>query len=142
MEHLLRSLRLFWRSERLLAEQQFRLRMHQVQFSLLAAFVAVLGLVMLSIAAFFALVPYWGHALAALAVGAADIVLAAALAVYALSLHTSKEAELIKEVRDSALADIEDDVHSFIRNPVGALLVAAFGPLLNAVARGFRSFKK
>jgi len=156
MERLMRSLRVFWRSERIIAEQQVRLGTQRVQFNMLAAFVAVFGLFMLSIAAFFALVPYWGQSLAALGVALGDFVLAAGLMAYGSALKPSAELEMVKEVRSMAMKDIEeeialaegelislkDDLHKFIRNPVDALLPGLIGPLLGALSRGSGSAKK
>ena len=156
MERLMRSLRVLWRSERIIAEQQLRLGTQRVQFNVLAAFVAVFGLVMLSISAFFALVPYWGQALAALAVAVGDFVLAAGMAAYGSRLKAPAEIEMVKEVRDMALNDLEEevalaeaelvamkqDVQKFIRNPVDALLPGIIGPILKAVASGLAAKKK
>jgi hypothetical protein len=111
---------------------------------------------MLTIAAFYALVPYWGHALAALTVGAADLVLSGALFAYGRSLRPSAEVEMIKEVRDMAVSDIKEEVslveaeletlkedaRRFLRNPIDALLPAAIGPLLSSLVRGLGSVKK
>ena len=58
MEHLMRSLNVLWRSERLLAEYQLKQASQRIQLNALAALVAVFGLVMLSVAMFFAIVPY------------------------------------------------------------------------------------
>ena len=156
MERFAHSLKVLWRSERMLRQNEFRLVMQKVQFSALAGLVALFGLVTLSVALFFALLPYWGHALSALAIAGADLFLAALLVAYARSLKPAAEVEMIKEVRDLALSDIEqevalaeaelvalkDNVQRFIRNPVDALLPAAIGPILGAVARGLGSGKK
>lgn len=156
MERFIRSLRIFWRSERLLAEQDFRLGAQRIQFNALAGLVAVFGLVMLSVAVFHALVPLWGKALAALTVGGADLVLAAVLAAYARSLQPPAEVGMVREMRDMALSDIEEEValgeaelvslkdgiEKFLANPVDALLPGVVGPLLGAVTRGLASAKK
>jgi len=111
---------------------------------------------MLSLAVFFALVPYWGQSLAALTVGAIDLVLAGVLAACAGLLKPAADVEIIKEVRDMALSDIEEeialaeaelvairqDVHRLIRNPLDALLPGAIGPLLDAITRGLEAAKK
>jgi hypothetical protein len=111
---------------------------------------------MLTIAAFFALVPYWGYALAALTVGAADLALSWALVAYTRTLRPSAEVEMIKEVRDMAVSDIKEeasridaeletlteDARKFLRNPVEALLPAEIGQLLSSVVRGLGSGKK
>lgn len=156
MEHLVRSLKVLWRSELLLRQNEFRLSTQKIQFNALAALVAVFGLVMLGLASFFALVPYWGNAMAALIVGGTDLVLAGLMVTYARSLKPAAEVEMVKEMRDMALNDIheeiaqaeadlvtlKDDVHKFVRNPVDALLPGVIGPLLGAVTRGLGSSKK
>jgi hypothetical protein len=156
MERFIQSFRILWRSERLLTEQQLRLGAQRVQFNALAALVGLSGFVMLTIAAFYALVPYWGHALAALTVGAADLVISGALVAYARSLRPPAEVEMIKEVHDMAVSDIKEEVslveaeletlkedaRRFLRNPVDALLPAAVGPLLSTLVRGLGSVKK
>ncbi len=156
MEYFVRSFKVLWRSERLLKQNEIRLTAQKIQFNALAAFVAVFGLVMLTLAVFFALVPYLGQAMAALAVSGADLTLAGMLFAYGRSLKAAPEAEMVREMRDMALSNIEDevvrveadlvslknDVHKLIRNPIDVLLPHAIGPLLTAVTRGLGSVKK
>ena len=156
MEHLVRSLKMVWRSERLLRENEVRLTLQKIQLNALAGLVGIFGLVMVSLAVFFALVPHLDHSLAALSVGGIDLVLAILLIVWAGTLKPAPEVELVKEVRDMAMADVEeelslaeaevialrDDVHAFIRNPLDSLLPGAIGPLLGVVGRGIASSKK
>ena len=147
---------MFWRSERLLAEYQLNQGTQRIQLNALAALVAVFGLVMLSLAAFFALAPYWGQALAALTVAGADLLLAVVLTLYARSLRPTPEVEMVREVRNMALSDIEEDIalveaeivamkdgiHKFMHHPVDMLLPDVIGPLLSAVVKGLGSAKK
>lgn len=154
MERFVRSLRILWKSERLLAEQQLKLATARLQLNGLAGLIAVFGLAMLNAAAFFALTPVWGQAWAALAVGVADLVLAGGLVAYGQSLQPGAEIEIVKEVRDTALADLEaeaamveaevvglrDEVRRFLRNPLDTLLPGGIGPLLRVVTG--RSGKK
>jgi hypothetical protein len=156
MERFVRSLRVLWRSERVLTEHQFELKAQQLQLVALAALIAVFGLVMIGVASFFALAPYWGNALAALAVGGIDLVLAAGLVAYATSRRPSAEIEMVKEVRDMALSDVQaevaevdaelvamkEDVRRLVRNPIDVLLPAGMAPLMGAVVRGLRTAKK
>ena len=156
MEHLMRSLTVFWRSERLLAEYELKQASKRIQLNALAALVAVFGLVMLSVAMFFALAPHWGHALAALAVSGTDLLLATVLILYARSLHPPAEVEMVREVRNMALNDIEeesalvesevvamkDGIQRLLRNPVDMLLPGAIGPLLGAVVKGLGAAKE
>jgi hypothetical protein len=150
------SLRIFWRSERLLTEHQLKLATSRLQFNAIAALSAVSGLVMLDIAIFFALSTYWGQALAALTIAGVDFVLAAALVLYASSIRAGTEIEMVKEVRDMALVDIEeeaalveaelvelrDQAHRFMRNPVDSLLPGVVGPLLGTFANSLVTKKK
>ena len=156
MERFVYSLRVLWRTDRLLTQNEMRLLSQKLQFNALAGLVALFGLVMLSLAVFFALVPHWGHSLAALAVGGADVVLAVLLVSYSGSIKPAPEVEMIKEMRDAALNDLKEEVaqadvelvalkdeaHRFLRNPVEALLPAALGPLMGAAVRGLNSRSK
>jgi hypothetical protein len=156
MEHLMRSLNVLWRSERLLAEYQLKQASQRIQLNALAALVAVFGLVMLSVAMFFAIVPYWGHALAALVVSGTDLTLAMVLFLYARSLHPPAEVEMVREVRNMALNDIEEEIalvesevvalkngiQRLLHHPVDMLMPGAIGPLVGAVVRGLGAAKK
>ncbi|MGD8556297.1 MAG: phage holin family protein [Chromatiales bacterium] len=156
MERFVHSLRILWRTDRLLTRNEFRLLSKKLQLNALAGLVALFGLVMLSLAIFFALVPIWGESLAALAVGGTDILLAALLMGYASSIKPAPEVEMIREMREIALNDLKDEValadaelramkdevRSLVRHPVETLLPAAIGPLLAAITRALNSRSK
>ena len=156
MEHIVRSLKTVWRTERILGKNEFRLIVKKLQLNLLAGVVALFGLVMLSLALFFTLVPYWGQALSALAVGGLELVIAVVLIAYSGSLSTPVEMEMVREMRDMAMEDVEEEValaqaeleslkqelYRFIRNPVDSLLPSLIGPLLSAVTRALGANKK
>jgi len=155
MERFIHSLKVFWRAERLLKTNELRLNIKKVQVTGVAILVGLFGLVMLTLAAFFALVPVWGQAGAALAVGGIDLTLAVILIAWAGSLKTPPEAEMIQEVRDMALGDVEhelslaeaeivdlkNEIRHFVRNPVESLLPGMMGPLLSGAAKGLKSKK-
>ena len=156
MERFLHSLRILWRTDRLLTQNEIRLLSKKLQLNALAGLVALFGLVMVSLAMFFALVPYWGESLAALAVGGTDILLALLLMGYARTIKPAPEVEMIREMREIALNDLKDEVamadaevtalkdevRNFVRNPVETLLPAAIAPLLAAVTRALNSRSK
>jgi hypothetical protein len=118
--------------------------------------VALFGLVMLSLAVFFALVPYWGNAWSALAVAGADFALAGVLVAAAKAVKPAAEVEMVKEMRDVALGDIEhevsradaelkalgDEVRKFVRNPVEALLPGVIGSVFGGLARSAKPREK
>ena len=84
-----------------------------------------------------------------------DILLAGILIAYTSTLKPAKEIEMVKEVRDIALNDIEqeialagaelgemkEEVHRFVRNPVDSLLPGAIAPLISALTRNIGSKK-
>ena len=156
MDHFIRSLKIFWRSERILRENELRLITQKTMCHALAGLVAIFGLAMLSLAVFFALVPIMGQALAALSVAGIDLILAGALVTYAGKLKPPPEAAMMQEVRDIAIGDMEyelvkaekelvglkNEAQRFIRNPFESFLPFATGPLLNVVLKGMRSSSK
>lgn len=163
MNSLTRNLTILWRSERLLAQAEWRRTSRQITILVLAGVLTLLALVMLNVAGFYWLADSYGNAPAALAVATANAVLAAILAVAAQSLKTPPETEMIREFRNSALADIEteaeavqsqlvqirDDVQSigsrvsaFAADPVGNLSPALLVPAINAFTSVVRSSKR
>jgi hypothetical protein len=163
MNSLTRNLNILWRSERLLAEAEWRRSSRQITILVLAGVFGLLALIMLNVAGFYWLATTYGTAQAALAVAVADIVIAAILAVSAQSLKTAPETDMIREFRDSALAEIEGEAESFqthlvqIRDdvktigatvskvaadPIGSLSPALLIPAINAFTTVVRSKKK
>ena len=156
MERFIHSLKVFWRAERLLKTNELRLNIQKVQLSAAAALVGLFGLVMLTMAIFFALVPYWGQTGAALAIAGIDLALAVIMIAWAGSLKRPAEADMVQEVRDMALSDIEhelsladaelkslkQEVQRFVRNPLDALLPGMIGPLLSGATKGLKTRKQ
>jgi hypothetical protein len=155
MERFVHSLKVFWRAERLLKTNELRLNIKKIQLTLVASLVGVFGLLMLTLALYFTLVPVWGQAGAALTIAGTNLALAAIIIVWAGTLKPASEAEMVREVRDMALADVEyelsladaevralkQEVQRFVRNPVDALLPGMIGPLLSGAAKGLKARK-
>jgi len=155
MERFVHSLKVFWRAERLLRVNELRLNIQKVQLTAIAGLVGLFGLLMLTLAIFFALVPVLGQTWAALVIAAIDLTLAAIFIAWAGSLKPAAEAEMVREVRDMALGDMEhelsladaevralkQEVLRFVKNPVDALLPGIIGPLLSGAAKGLKSRK-
>ena len=157
----IRSLKLLWRSERMLAEQQLKIATGRLVLVAVSALVGLFGLGTLDFAAFFAIEPHWGAAGAALTVGLVNLALAAAVIVYAGTLKPGPELEMVKETRDMALDDLEGEaamveaelreLHGralrLVENPVEALLPAVVRPFAGSLAKrigqgGGRSSRK
>jgi glucose uptake protein GlcU len=156
MERIVQYLKVFWRSERLIRQNELGLLTRKILINGMAGLIAIFGLVMVSLATFFVLAQNWGQPLAALAIGCVDLLLSVILLMYAGSLKPAPEVQMIKEMRDMALTNISDevgraesellkmkkDVQQIIRNPLDVILPQAIGPLLTALTSSFRSVKK
>jgi Putative Actinobacterial Holin-X, holin superfamily III len=162
MNPLTRNLTIFWRSERLLAQAEWRRTSRQITLLAIAGVFGLLALVMLNVAGFYWLSPSLGAAQAALCIAAVDLLIAVVLAVSAQSLKAPPETEMIRELRNEALADIEAEAEAVqaqvvqIRNdvrsigatvariaadPVGTLSPALLVPAINAFTKVIRSKK-
>ncbi|MDH3924972.1 MAG: phage holin family protein [Xanthomonadales bacterium] len=155
MERFAHSFKVFWRAERLLKRNELRLTVTKVQLTAIASLVGLFGLLMLTLAAFFALTPIWGQAGAALAVAGIDLTLAVIIMAWAVSLKPADEARMVQEVRDMALSDMEHELSlanaeirafrkeivQLVRHPVDALLPGIIGPLLSGAAKGLKTRK-
>lgn len=153
MERITHSLKVFWRSERLLKTHELRLNIRKVQLTAVASLVAVFGLLMLNVAIFFGLVPYWGQAGAALGIAGMDLLLAGVLIVWARKLKPASEVEMVKEVRDLAISDIEheatrvtaevqalrQEISDFVHHPINTLLPGVLAPLLAETVAGLKA---
>ena len=109
MERIVQYLKVFWRSERLIRQNELGLLTRKILINGMAGLIAIFGLVMVSLAAFFVLAQNWGQPLAALAIGCVDLLLSVILIMYAGSLKPATEVQMIKEMRDIALTNISDE---------------------------------
>lgn len=155
MERFAHSFKVFWRAERLLKKNELLLTIKKVQLTAIASLVGLFGLLMLTLAVFFALAPIWGQAGAALAIAGIDLTLAVIFIAWAASLKPADEAQMVQEVRDMALSDMEHElsladaeiravkkeVLQIVRHPVDALLPGIVGPLLSGAAKGLKTRK-
>ncbi len=154
MQRITHSLKQLWQSERIIRKQEIRTGVLKVLMLSFAALVLLFGLIMLELAGFFALVPRIGRPLAALAVTGVNLVIAIILLLRARLLKPPAELELVKQVRDMAMEDLEEeaamvaadvaalrnDINRFVHHP-GEALLPAVGPVIAAVARGVSSMK-
>ncbi|MEQ8654843.1 MAG: phage holin family protein [Kiloniellales bacterium] len=154
MTRLTRNLSIVWRMEQLIARRRFAVLRKQAGAFALAGLVALFGLVLLDMAAFFALAPLIGQAYAALAIAGVNFLLAVLLAVWASGLSADKEISVAVEVRDLALTDLEAeaeaavedaralaaDVRKVARDPLAALLPGLNSSVIAAILRSLRSY--
>ena len=156
MKRIARSLHNLWRAESLLGTIRLAGLMKKAGLVGFAVLVAVFGVAMLDVAAYFALVPRWGQSGAALAVGLGNFVVALALLAIAQSVKPGAETDMLIEVRDMALADLEaevaamedvvtrarKDLHEIVRHPFSSLAPGVLLPVLRSVVGSLRSARE
>lgn len=162
MNPIARNVSTLWRLQRSLNEAELRRTSKRITMTVIAGAVCFLALVMLNIAGFSALMNSYGNTFSALAVAAVDVLVAVILIVAAQSIKLAPETDTVRELRDSVLADIEEDaqtvqnelvqlrddvksigsqVSSFASDPLGNL-PSLLIPAINAFTKVARSSKK
>jgi hypothetical protein len=137
-DSLTRHAKVLLRAERLIGEIRLKRVLRQTGLVAFAGLIAVFGLAMLNVAAYFALKPYWGDALAMLAVGVADLVIAGILVAIASAGGNDQQLELAGELRDHAIAGIEVEAKAAAGRITGTLsLAGGAASLLATVLSGF-----
>ena len=150
MNNLFRHLRVFCRIESTIAEIRLRSLMRRSVLFAVAALLAVFGLGMLNVAAFFALVPRLGAAWAASAAALCDFVVAI-VAVLIAAARPSPDLNTAIELRQAAIEGLEAELSALqeslgwvshaVRNPLNTALPAIIVPLVTAIIRGLRKDK-
>ena len=139
------KLRILARAEMALARIKVQRTGLQVALFAVAALFALAGLALLNLAAYHALVPRLGPALAALAVGAANLLLATTAIIAALKARPGKAYEkMALEIRDLASNEIKKDFEE-VRDDISRIsdevagIRAGIGSVHEAVPGGVRS---
>jgi hypothetical protein len=117
----------------------------------LAGLIAVFGLGMLNVAAFFILQAYWGPVWAALAAALGDFVIAIIVVLIALAARPGTELTAAVELRDTAMEGLESELaplqerlgffSRMARDPLETILPTLLVPLITAIVRSLRRDK-
>jgi hypothetical protein len=141
----MQKLQILARAEMALARIKVQRTGFQAALFAVAALFALVGLALLNLAAYHALVPRLGPAFAALAVGGANLLLAAIAIVIALKARPgSAEEKLAQEIRDLASDEIKKDFDE-VRDDINRIsdeiagIRAGFSSVHEAVPGGVRS---
>ncbi len=135
MNRISRNLAIIYRTERLITRRRLAVIQQQTVLMALAGVAALAGLILLNITLYLVLSTWVSPAVAAGILTVANLVLAALLALVAGRTNIEKEIAPAVEVRDMAIADIEDElegmavetrelvnsVRKLSANPLGAL---------------------
>ncbi len=148
MNRISRNLAIIYRTERLITRRRLAVIQQQTVLMALAGVAALAGLILLNITLYLVLSTWVSPAVAAGILTVANLVLAALLALVAGRTNMEKEIAPAVEVRDMAIADIEDElegmavetrelvnsVRKISANPLGALSTLLV-PILTAAMK-------
>jgi hypothetical protein len=151
LQRIFRHVRDLWRIEGTIAQARFGLTMRRSVLYAMAGLIAVFGLGMLNVAAFFAFQSSWGPVWAAVAAALGDFVVAAIVTAIALTAKPGPHLNSALEMRQSALDGIDAEIatlqHPFswlsrgAHNSIDAALPAILIPLVTAILRSLRRKK-
>jgi len=149
MNRISRNISIALRAERLIAQRHMAVIRNQTGLLAAAGLVAGIGLIMVNVAAYFALSTSLSPQWAALIVAIANFLLAVLLAVSANRLSAEADVQGATEVRDMALEDLEaefvmavtevkdvaTDIRQMVKNPLGTALPALVVPLAETLLK-------
>ncbi len=102
-ENVVKHLRVLWRTDRIIAEIRMRHMLTGLGLRAFAALIAAFGLLMLELAAYFALVQIWSAILAAAILGAVNFAIAGILFAIAGRSPSGRDIELANEIHGNSL---------------------------------------
>lgn len=144
-ENVVKQLRALWRTDRIIAEIRMRHMLVGLGLRAFAALIAAFGLLMLELAAYFALVQIWSAILAAAVLGAVNFVIAAVLFVIAGRAPAGRELELATEIHGSAIEALQTEARSLqsqfvgmVHHPLNSALPTLLVPLITIIIRSLR----
>jgi hypothetical protein len=152
MNRISRNISIIFRAERLIAQRRMAVIRRQTGMMAAAGIAAGVGLVMLNVAAYFALVERLSPQTSALIVALTNIVLAAILVSVATKQNADAEVSGVAEVRDLAMEDLETEiqmateevkgmaegVRNMVRDPFGMAAPGLIGAIANALLKNLK----
>jgi len=153
MTRISRNISVILRTERLIAKRRLAVLQTQSGLMAVALVAAGVGLVMLNVAAFFALRTQTSPQISALIIALINLALALLLLVIASRMSARRELEPVTELRDLAMAELEadlqdtmgearelaDDIRKIARDPLGSLLPSVVVPILASFVKRDKS---
>lgn len=146
VENILTNLRVLWRTDRIIADIHMRHLLMGIGLRALAALIAGFGLMMLQLAAYFALVQFWSAISAAAVLGAFDFVIAVVLFVLAARPAAGRELALATEIHDSSMEALQLEARALqsqltgmIQHPLNGILPSLIVPLITVIIRSLKT---
>jgi hypothetical protein len=151
VDSLIRNARALWRAEKIIADIQLQNLAVRLGLQAFAALIAIFGLLMLELAAFWALRDMWSEIKAAVVLAVANFALALILMMIAVWRKPGRELDVAREVQTTAIQSLQadaralhGDVASFanaVKHPFETVVPAAIIPLVTLLIQYLRQRK-
>lgn len=144
-DNVVKNLRALWRTDRIIAEVRMRHMLVGLGLRAFAALVAAFGLLMLELAAYFALVQILSAIAAAAILGMVNFVIAAVLFVMAGRPPAGRDLELANEIHSSAVDALQIEARAMqtqffgmVHHPLNSALPMLLVPLITIIVRSLK----
>jgi hypothetical protein len=143
-ENVVKHLRALWRTDRIIADIRLRHLLVGLGLRAFAALIAAFGLLMLELAAYFALVQIWSAIAAAAALGAINFAIAGLLLLLAGRPPSGRDIELANEIHGASLEALQIEARAFQAQVSGAVhhplstIVPVLLPLIAIIIKNLR----
>ena len=144
-ENVIKHLRVLWRTDRIIADIRMRHMLVGLGLRAFAALIAVFGLLMLELSAYFALVQIWSAISAAAILGAVNFAIAAILFLIAGRPPSGRELELATEIHGSSIdalqleaRALQSQVSGAFHHPLNGILPLLIVPLITIIIKSLK----
>ena len=144
-ENVVKQLRALWRTDRIIAEIRMRHMLVGLGLRAFAALIAAFGLLMLELAAYFALVQIWSAISAAAILGLINFVIAAVLFGVAGRPPAGRDLELATEIHGSAVEALQAEARALqsqftgmVHHPLNSVLPLVLVPLVTIIIKSLK----
>lgn len=144
-ENVVKHLRVLWRTDRIIADIRLRHLLVGLGLRAFAALIAMFGLLMLELAAYFALVQIWSAIAAAAILGAINFVIAAILFAVAGRPPSGRELDLANEIHGASVdalqveaRALQSQVSGIVHHPLNGILPLLIAPLITIIIKSLK----
>ena len=144
-DNIVKNLCALWRTDRIIAELRMRHMLVGLGLRAFAALIAAFGLLMLELAAYFALVQIWSAISAAAILGLVNFLIAAVLFVIAGRPPPGRELELANEIHGSAVEALQTEARGMqqqfagmVHHPLNSALPLILVPLITIIIKSLK----
>ena len=144
-ENVVKNLRTLWPTDRIIADIRMKHMLVGLGLRAFAALIATFGLLMLELAAYFALVQICSAISAAIVLGIVNFAIAAVLFLIAARPAAGRELELANEIHGSAVDALQTEARAMqsqftgmVHHPLNSVLPMLLVPLITIIVRSLK----